>query len=122
MVVLFDFILWWYTDGLKKATFFLGGVFNSLINFFSIKSILPTFFSPWRRLVSAKRPGLDGLVDWILDNLVSRFVGMMMRLIILLMFLISALFFLMFAIFVYLFWAFHLFLIFGLIMGLANGI
>ncbi len=40
-------------------------------------------------MVSSRRPGIDGLKDWLADNLISRAVGIVMRLVMIILFVLS---------------------------------
>jgi hypothetical protein len=117
LTVTLDFALWWYSGGLKKLYLWLAALLGWLNNFFSIKRVFRTMFRPWKRLVEAKRPGLDGLRDWLIDNLVSRFVGLLMRIFIILGYLMIMFAFFVFALLAFIFWVFWpVFLIGSLIM------
>lgn len=83
------FFVWWYSEGLVRLFKYQGAFLKYLMNFFSIGESLKHLLSPWKRLVGARRPGLEGFRDWLLDNVVSRGIGFIMRLFLLLLFLIS---------------------------------
>lgn len=115
LVIAFDFILWWYTKGLIKTTKNLYAIARYLTIAFSVKESVLGLFSPWKRLVGPRRPGLDGLRDWILDNIISRGVGFFMRAMLLFLFLISFLFYVLFfsvTLSLWLFWPIILIVIF----------
>jgi len=73
------FFGWWYKGGLRKLFAYLEALISYFARSFSLVDILRTFFSPWKRLVKERRPGIDGLRDWLLDNFVSRVVAVVMR-------------------------------------------
>ena len=73
------FFGWWYSRGIKILFTYLEAQIGYFGRSFSLGAILKTFFSPWKRMVKARAPGIDGLKDWLLDNLVSRVVAMVMR-------------------------------------------
>jgi hypothetical protein len=83
LTVTLDFALWWYSGGLKKLYLWLAALFGWLNNFFSVKRVVFTMFEPWKRVVSEKRPGLEGFRDFLIDNFISRLVGFVMRVLIL---------------------------------------
>lgn len=83
------FFKWWYGRGLKDLFDFLSGLFLHTKNLFSITTVLKTFFQPWKKMVSSRRPGIDGLKDWLADNLISRAVGIVMRLVMIILFVLS---------------------------------
>ncbi len=82
-------IVWWYTRGLFDIFNFINALFVYTVNTFSVKAVLKTFFAPWKKMVKERGKGIDGLRDWLLDNLVSRGVAIFMRIFILCFFLIS---------------------------------
>ena len=72
---------WWYTAGWKHQ-------FESTVQrvakvgkAFSGGSLLRTLFSPWKQIVSgtARDASLNDKMRALVDNLVSRFVGFMIR-------------------------------------------
>lgn len=99
-----EYIAWWYSGGLKRLFAWLAAVFGSISNFFSIGRVLKTLFSPWKRLVGARRPGLDGFKDWLVDNFVSRLVGFVVRVVVIFGYLASMLLMAIFAGVAVLFW------------------
>ena len=96
--------LWWYSNGVLDLLKFLQAFYSYIEGIFSIKILLKTLFAPWKRLVYAKRPGLEGLRDWLLDNFISRSVGFLLRLTIIFIFLVSTIFFLAFSVLAVTFW------------------
>lgn len=75
-----------------------------LEKFFSLRTVLKTFFSPWKKMVGDRQPGFDGLGDWLTDNLVSRGVGMIMRLFLIFFFVLSLIFYLCLSALSLIFW------------------
>jgi hypothetical protein len=55
-------------------------------------------------LVGAKRAGIEGLMDFLVDNLVSRSVGVVLRTVVLFVYLLFLVVLLGFYIIAYLFW------------------
>jgi hypothetical protein len=86
LFITLDFFVWWYTKGIILFFRNFVALLNYLMGMFSVKESIFNLFSPWKRLVSQRRPGLDGFRDFIIDNLVSRGVGFVMRVILLIMF------------------------------------
>jgi hypothetical protein len=100
------FFTWWYTKGIKDLLNFIGVYFSYLYNLFSVTAVLKTFFSPWKRMVEARQPGIDGFRDWLIDNLVSRGVAIVMRTALLVLFILTMVFFALASVFVLVFWIF----------------
>ncbi len=98
------FFTWWYGRGLKDLFAFLTALFSYLRNVFSINSLLKTLFSPWKKMVGERRPGIDGLKDWMADNLISRGVGFVVRIFMLLAFLVCLIVMLIASALVFIFW------------------
>jgi len=77
---------WWYGAGWKEQ-FKLTGVRVARVGkAFSGGTLLRTLFSPWKQLVSAteRDAALGDKLRAVVDNIVSRFVGFMVRIITLL--------------------------------------
>lgn len=80
----------------KNTAHFFEGLFNIFIflpHFFSIPYLLKTFFSPWKNLTTAKTtPGFSfsDFFDRLSFNLISRFMGAMLRFFLLLAYLFAA--------------------------------
>jgi Flp pilus assembly protein TadB len=71
---------WWYSKGLLDLVDFIKSIFIFTLSSFSIKTVIKTFFSPWKKMVEPRKAGLDGFRDWLVDNLVSRGVAIVLRL------------------------------------------
>jgi hypothetical protein len=84
-----DYAVWWYSGGLIRLVRWISALFGWTSNYFSVGRVFKTFFSPWKRLVETRQPGIDGLKDWFLDNLISRLVGFFMRLTIIIVYLLT---------------------------------
>ena len=83
-MLLGSFFSWWYGKGwaqvLKSFTSRLAGVAEA----FSVVQLSRTLFSPWRRIISYPDAGLaEKFRAWI-DNLISRVVGFVVRVLVLL--------------------------------------
>ncbi len=55
-------------------------------------------------MVGERRPGIDGLKDWMADNLISRGVGFVVRIFMLLAFLVCLIVMLIASALVFIFW------------------
>jgi len=80
-MLLVAFIRWWYGDGwvrtIKKSKSSLVGLAQS----YSILILLKTLFAPWKQ-INAGNPANMAIGDrfrQLLDKLISRFVGFMVR-------------------------------------------
>jgi hypothetical protein len=115
------FFVWWYGEGLIKLFQYQGAFFKYLLNMFSVKESIQHLFSPWKRLVGARRPGLEGIRDWMIDNMVSRGIGFLLRVSLILIFLTSAVVWLVAVIFVTILWlGWPIIIPYSLIAGLQN--
>ena len=83
MLVL-DFFTWWYGRGWAGILISTKRRLLHLSRLFSITTLLNTLFAPWRRIISYPGAGLDAHMRAILDNLVSRCIGLVVRLFVLL--------------------------------------
>jgi hypothetical protein len=79
-----SFFRWWYGAGWVLAWQRLGERLQSIARVFSVKLLVRTLFSPWRRVVSAPGRGFDAAIHAAIDNAVGRFIGFMVRCIVLL--------------------------------------
>ncbi|HSX01320.1 MAG TPA: hypothetical protein VLF67_03690 [Candidatus Saccharimonas sp.] len=74
------FFQWWYGPGWRDAARRLTARIRRVYLDFSVPILLHTLFAPWRRVVSPGGGSLDQRLKAVLDNLVSRFVGLGVRL------------------------------------------
>lgn len=80
-----NFFLWYYSKGLSSMLLFPVTLFRYVTHRFHILGLLATLFSPWHRdAVSGNWVGFHPL--WMLQtlagNLISRFLGMLVRLVV----------------------------------------
>ncbi|MCX6808854.1 MAG: hypothetical protein NTW50_04280 [Candidatus Berkelbacteria bacterium] len=115
-----EFFVWWYHD-LAVALFAnLSYYFRYLTDLFSVSICLRTLFSVWKR----DRISYDGLSlqemmsAWVL-NLVSRFIGFVIKTTVLIIFLIALIIYLVVAVLLIICWfTFPLLIIASLVYGL----
>ena len=73
------FFRWWYGPGwvslLKRIRVALDDLFDS----FSVPLLLRTLISPWRRIINYDQEGIVAQLRSMLDNAVSRLVGLVVR-------------------------------------------
>lgn len=78
------YLSWHYTRGILDMFGIFRNITWFLWRFFSIKELLKTFFSPFKRLKEKYQGGLDlgNLLESIIVTTIMRLVGMLLRLII----------------------------------------
>lgn len=83
-----QFLSWYYGDGLRSAFLLLGNSLRFVVHRFSMRVLLRTLFSPWKRDVSFQTwRGLHPVlfIKMLLNNLIARTLGMLIRLTMLLL-------------------------------------
>lgn len=77
------FFSWWYGNGWKQAAGDFGPRLAGVSNLFSVRQLVQTLFAPWRRIITY--PGASLAERWRAwgDNLFSRCVGFVVRLLVL---------------------------------------
>ena len=75
---------WWYGAGWAKAFRNIQSHTLGVGQSFSIPILIKTLFEPWKRIITYPGKSLDDHIKAAIDNLVSRFVGLSVRLIVLL--------------------------------------
>lgn len=74
------YLLWHYTAAWSDLWRFYANLSWFLLNFFSVKLLLGTFFAPWKRLrESARRRGEGGAAGRFIINVITRLVGFSLR-------------------------------------------
>lgn len=73
------FIRWWYGQGWRENADRLRGRLHNTYLEFSVPILIKTLFSPWRRIISYGRGSLEDRARATLDNIVSRSVGLVVR-------------------------------------------
>ena len=76
----FAFFKWWYGPGWSGVLHATTKRLLSLSEMFSVAILLRTLFAPWRRIITYPGAGLQERFRAFGDNLVSRFVGLFVRL------------------------------------------
>ena len=77
------FVSWWYGQGWRLQVQNLERRLVRTSHMFSVPSLMRTLFSPWRRIVTMPGAGLEAHMQAAADNMVSRLVGFMVRLMVL---------------------------------------
>ncbi len=91
MTMLFiSFFKWWYSDGWRQRARLMMIKLEGVIDYFSIDLLLKTLFQPFRQDSTGKVDGsLDRKLRAFADNLISRVLGAIIRLVILLFGLVA---------------------------------
>jgi hypothetical protein len=78
--MILEFWTWWFgvgwSDVASRVTARVAGVWQ----LFSVGILIRTLFYPWKRIVSPPAKSFDAIMRGMLDNAVSRFVGLWVRL------------------------------------------
>lgn len=116
-----DIFGWWYTKGIRDFFIYLKAIFLKITDIFSVKLLLRTFFSPWKRdITSMEGLPLNQMLQVIVFNLISRIIGALIKTIILLIYLIALSVFFAISISLLLIWILlPLISILGLIIGIG---
>lgn len=78
-----SFFSWWYGHGWAQVAASLQSRITGVANGFSVGQLLKTLFAPWRRIISYPGASLgDKMRAWG-DNVFSRIVGFVVRLLVL---------------------------------------
>lgn len=96
-MLLLEFFSWWYGRGFSELFVKIGRNINSVWRRLSVASLFKTMFDPWRRITTEADKSLQGKGRALVDNMVSRFVGFSIRLIVILAAVIAVLAILVFA-------------------------
>ncbi len=79
-MLLVAFVQWWYGPGWQDTA---GRVFTRVRETyltFSVPILIPTMFAPWRRIITYPGRSMGEKFRAVIDNLVSRAVGFVVRL------------------------------------------
>lgn len=79
-----EFFQWWYSQGWTGSFQRLKHRLSSVTETFSVGILLRTLFSPWRRIITYPGADLSAKLRAVGDNIVSRFVGFSVRIVVLL--------------------------------------
>lgn len=97
---------WWYIDGWIGRFRLLAGWLKSSIDFFSINTIIPNLFAPFRQISAGGSTSdyIGSQIQAFFDKLLSRFIGAFMRIIMLIAGLIFMTFQIVIGLVVIIFW------------------
>jgi hypothetical protein len=116
-----DIFGWWYSKGIYDFFIYLKAIFLKITDIFSVRLLLRTFFSPWKRDVTPMESlPLNLMLQVIIFNLVSRLIGAFIKAIILFIYFIALAIFLSLTLFLVMLWLLlPLITILGLIIGIG---
>lgn len=77
------FFTWWYGQGWALVFKNIQRRLRQTAQMFSVSILLRTLFAPWRRIITYPGASLADHMRAMSDNLVSRFVGFMVRIFVL---------------------------------------
>lgn len=117
------YLLWHYTTAFKEIRHVWKNFMWFVIHFFSLPQLLRSLFSPWKRITEERGQTLsfEDLAGFIIINLISRIIGILIRTCIILSGTTVLLLLSISLVLVYLFWLFApalllVFLYYGLVL------
>lgn len=117
---------WWYGEGLVNFWLATGIMTEKIFSFFSIKLLLRTLFDPWKRdAYYVENASIDIRLKIWFNNLISRFIGFIIRLFTISLGLVATVLFFMFFLVLIFIWVLLpivvLYLIFNGVRVIING-
>lgn len=80
-MVIWGMVTWWYTDGWRQCWLRFKERLEATLDFFSIDLLLKTLFAPFRQISAGNVRGpLNIQMRAFFDRLISRCIGMVVRL------------------------------------------
>jgi len=77
--MLFDLFIWWYTKGWISAWRAVPENIKNTSRMFTLPLLLRTLFSPWKQIISLGGRSLNEKLKAMVDNLLSRVIGFLVR-------------------------------------------
>ncbi|HSX44714.1 MAG TPA: hypothetical protein VLF39_01200 [Candidatus Saccharimonadales bacterium] len=77
--MLFELVTWWYGKGWLDTLNRIKRQIQGIWRMFSILILLKTLFDPWKRIISPPGKSLDAMWRALVDNLISRLIGFVVR-------------------------------------------
>jgi len=114
----FGYLKWHYGKALATTFTFWKNILIFLFNFFSIKSLLGNFFTPWRKLADSypKKFSLKIYSFTFLVNTIMRIVGIILRSIVIIIGLVCCMIYILILPLTLIIWLVLPFVIIGLIL------
>jgi len=86
---------WWYGSGWGYVSKKILTMISKVNESFSVKLLLSSLFDPWHRITTETGRGLAAHFQAALDNTISRFIGLVVRIFVLIAALLLTVFLLM---------------------------
>jgi hypothetical protein len=80
MPMLIAFFSWWYGNGWQQVVNSFKSRLRSVAETFSVRQLLRTLFSPWKRIITPPGRSLEARFHAAADNAFSRCIGFIVRL------------------------------------------
>lgn len=116
------YLLWHYTAAFKEILHVWKNFMWFTVHFFSLPQLLRSYIAPWKRITLDRGQtfNFEDLAGFIIINLISRIIGVLLRTAVILMGTIALVLLIVVIFFVYLFWLFApalllVFLYYGLV-------
>ncbi len=106
--IMHHYILWHYTTAFSEILHVWKNLLWFTYNFFSLPQMFKSYFSPWKRMTEERGNtfNFEDLAGFIIINLISRIIGMILRTIIISVGLLAILVLILAIIITYIFWIF----------------
>lgn len=75
------YLLWHYGKAFAEIYHVWKNFFWFVINFFSLSQLIKSYFAPWKRMTEERSASFsfEDLAGFIIINLISRLIGMLLR-------------------------------------------
>lgn len=83
VMLIFPLFLWWYGQGWLRVIRDFPVNLQRVLHIFSVPILLRTLWAPWRRIITYPGASIDAKLRALGDNLVSRFIGFTVRMLVL---------------------------------------
>lgn len=85
--IMHHYLIWHYGRAFMEIAHVWSNLFWFTYHYFSIPQLLRSYFSPWKRMTEERGStfNFEDLAGFVVVNLISRFIGMLLRTVIILM-------------------------------------